>query len=345
MNAVAIILASFNRKELLKRAFESCKKQVNPNFDLIIFDDGSTDGAREYLRSIQHDPAITALILNDINMGFSRSVNRALRSVQTEWATILCDDDFLDGHFVEYSLDVLQSTRRDCVAVGFNYVDEKGLVLRTFRQDKQSLDGQQALLDSNIPVAGISGFFFRPGQFPNKDFMRDYPRAFFSDTLLFLQAVLPNGIETIDRVLYNKTLWDQSESSIQTQSAMQFFEAMLMFQKDVRILLENSQASPQVKQQIQKIMPYHDFIRILLLPILARDCISRQNIVGMFELARRYDKRYWLHCVLFSMAFPLANTWTLGLRKKLHRLYRRLTGRHFPVESADSTGDLYHAVP
>ncbi len=327
MNALTIIFSSFNRKELLKRAFESCKKQGNPNFDLIIFDDGSTDGAREYLLSIQHDPAITALILNDTNIGFSRSINQALRSVQTEWATILCDDDFLDEHFVEYSLDALQSTQRDCVVVGFNYVDEKGLVLHTFRQEKRSLDGQQVLLGSNIPVAGISGFFFRLGRFPNKDLMKDYPRAFFSDTLLFLQTVLPNGIETIDKVLYNKTIWDQSESALQTQSAKSFFEAKLRFDHDLGVLMGTNNADPQVKKQMLQPMPCWRFFYVLVLPIVARDYISRKDIADMTVLALRYDKRYLVHCFLFAMTFLVANKWTLGLRKRLHRAYRRLAGR------------------
>lgn len=45
---VTAIITTHNRLPLLKRAIESVRSQTYPNIELIVVDDGSTDGTREY---------------------------------------------------------------------------------------------------------------------------------------------------------------------------------------------------------------------------------------------------------------------------------------------------------
>ncbi len=49
---VSVIIPTFNRLEFLKEAVESVEKQSSRDFELIIVDDGSTDGTGGYLESL-----------------------------------------------------------------------------------------------------------------------------------------------------------------------------------------------------------------------------------------------------------------------------------------------------
>lgn len=322
MNVLTIILASYNRKELLRRAIESCRNQLSREFDLVIFDDLSTDGAREYLQSIRQDPLISSLILNETNLGFSASVNAALHVVKTEWATILCDDDYLTPDFVAASQTTLQYTDKDCVITSFNHVDMNGNVLQSFPQQRCSVNADQALA-KDIPVAGISGFFFRLGSREDRALMHDYPRAFFSDTFFVTEFILSRGLETVEEAYYNKTVWDQSESALDAQSARQFFEAMLLFRRDLRPALERHNTPKNIQDRLLRPMSLMHFSRVLLLPILARGALTRQDVAKWYALARHYDSNFMPHCRLLALTSILANRHTLGLRGQAHRAYRR----------------------
>ena len=43
MNKITIITTVYNRKELIKQAYQSLKNQTNKNFEWLIIDDGSED--------------------------------------------------------------------------------------------------------------------------------------------------------------------------------------------------------------------------------------------------------------------------------------------------------------
>jgi hypothetical protein len=308
------------------RAVTSCLHQTNQSFDLIIVDDASTDESTNYLCSIQHHPQVTALILNHANLGFSASINLALKMVQTEWATILCDDDYLDPHFVDASLATLARTDKACVVTSFNHVDPNQQVVQAYAQQSTSLDASQALA-AQIPIAGISGFFFRIGARTARDLMRDYPRAFFSDTLFALEFILPTGLETVAPAWYNKTVWDQSESALNAQSALHFFEAMLRYQQDLEPLLNRHNVPAALAAQLRKPMSLGHFFRVLLLPILARGALTKPEIDKWFALAYQYDTRYLPHCRMVALTRLVANHATLTPRRYAHRVYRRWLAR------------------
>ena len=48
---ITVFTASYNRKELLKRLYESLKRQTNKSFEWLIVDDESTDGSKEEILS------------------------------------------------------------------------------------------------------------------------------------------------------------------------------------------------------------------------------------------------------------------------------------------------------
>ena len=47
---ISILIANYNNKKFIKRSINSCLSQKYKNFEILIFDDNSTDGSQSILR-------------------------------------------------------------------------------------------------------------------------------------------------------------------------------------------------------------------------------------------------------------------------------------------------------
>jgi len=93
---VGVLIPTFNRKQFLSLALESVLDQLHRELEIIVIDNGSTDGTAELMAGI-NDPRVR-YVVNDQNLGMAGSINKgiALFSNEAEWCTILGDDDILD---------------------------------------------------------------------------------------------------------------------------------------------------------------------------------------------------------------------------------------------------------
>ena len=55
--AVSVVIPSFNRREILSRCLDALVAQTHPDFEVIVVDDGSTDGTPEFLDRYASDHA------------------------------------------------------------------------------------------------------------------------------------------------------------------------------------------------------------------------------------------------------------------------------------------------
>ena len=88
---VTVLMPVFNGEEFLQEAVESILCQTFPDFELLIINDGSTDGSREILIRLS-DPRIR-LIHNERNMGLIATLNHGMGLARGEYiARMDCDD-------------------------------------------------------------------------------------------------------------------------------------------------------------------------------------------------------------------------------------------------------------
>lgn len=94
-----VIIPTKNRLRLVQRALRSVLSQPYAHFRVVVVDDGSTDGTREYLNDL-NDTRVSVL-RNEVSRGVNAARNAALATlVGAEWAVPLDDDDeLLPGAF------------------------------------------------------------------------------------------------------------------------------------------------------------------------------------------------------------------------------------------------------
>ena len=86
---IATIIPTFNRKHTLQRAIDSVYDQKYISNEIIIVDDGSTDGTDEWIK--KKYPQI--IFLSQSNSGVSSARNLGIKAARSEWIALLDSDD------------------------------------------------------------------------------------------------------------------------------------------------------------------------------------------------------------------------------------------------------------
>ncbi len=122
MPKISVLMAVYDTDFfLIKRAIDSVLKQDYQNFEMIIVDDGSSNGTQHQLLNyvIEHEDKIT--YLRHANCGQSASINKAILNCSGDFVTILdADDEYKKNHLSSClkaikSLDLIASTTETIV--------------------------------------------------------------------------------------------------------------------------------------------------------------------------------------------------------------------------------------
>ncbi|HET9820069.1 MAG TPA: glycosyltransferase family 2 protein [Rhodanobacteraceae bacterium] len=128
---VSVIIPTWNRLPLLRKAVDSVLAQTCRDFELVVADDGSTDGTRDYLEAID-DPRVRPIWLEHHGLTSARSA--ALRHVRGEWVAFLDSDDLWLPEKLALQLNRLAThatCRWSCTGYSFVDADERPLPERS----------------------------------------------------------------------------------------------------------------------------------------------------------------------------------------------------------------------
>jgi glycosyltransferase involved in cell wall biosynthesis len=108
-NMVSVIMPCYNAREHIAHAIDSVLSQTYPYWELIIVDDGSTDGSHEIIESyaIKHSDRIHSF--HQKNSGSWHSRNFALRRSRGAYIACLDSDDYWRKDFFEKMLESLSA--------------------------------------------------------------------------------------------------------------------------------------------------------------------------------------------------------------------------------------------
>lgn len=153
MPKVSVIILTFNRAELLRRALASVLDQTFRDFEIIIVDDCSSDNTGEVISELSSTDGRIKYIRQPKNMGPGASRNAGLKNASGEYIAFLDDDDEWLPEKLRLQVECLDQCALDVGAVycGRLDVDSKtGKVLRVFPCAKEKGNIFKLLLKSNF---------------------------------------------------------------------------------------------------------------------------------------------------------------------------------------------------
>lgn len=121
---VSVVIPTYNRAELLKRAINSVLRQTFEDFELIVVDDASSDNTPEVVESIK-DGRIQYVRLEK-NSGGPVARNTGIKKARGRFIALLDDDDEWLPNRLELQIEKFESLEKDVGVVygGFYYVSQ-----------------------------------------------------------------------------------------------------------------------------------------------------------------------------------------------------------------------------
>ena len=128
----SFIVPAYNEEKYIRKCIDSLLAQTEPNFEIVVVDDGSTDGTFEILTSYQ-DPRIR--VHRQENRGRVGARNKALELSQGKYVILQDADDWSAADRLEKQLHLAEkASRNPVVGTGliFHYEGKRKIKAETF---------------------------------------------------------------------------------------------------------------------------------------------------------------------------------------------------------------------
>ncbi|WP_062296496.1 glycosyltransferase [Nostoc piscinale] len=116
---ISIIITVYNRANYLKLAIESVLSQTRPDFELLIWDDGSTDNSLAIAREYEQRDRRVRVIASQDNLGVAKALKAAIAETCGKYIGWLDSDDLLASTALAETAAVLDAKPN----IGWVYTD------------------------------------------------------------------------------------------------------------------------------------------------------------------------------------------------------------------------------
>jgi len=195
---VSIVILNWNGKEMLQECLRSASNLDYPSYNIVVVDNGSTDGSQGFVR---HNFPEVHLIENEQNLGFAEGQNSGIRysiKNRADFVFILNNDITLDRNALRELVAAFEEDESIGIAGPILYdaerptmVQKAGAVIewstgRTpYLRERAIRDG---LSRGTIPVDSLGMFLARAALFERIGFFNANLFSYWEDTDLCLRA-------------------------------------------------------------------------------------------------------------------------------------------------------------
>lgn len=156
MKKVSIIILNWNGKELTRACLNSIKKNTEyPNYEIIVVDNGSTDGSVEML---EKDFPEVRLVKNRENLGFGGGNNQGIEIAKGDYLFLLNNDTLVTKGWLSSAVEIMESNSK-VASVGSALVAPKAQLNDgvNFDKEKDTVCGAAMLMKRKV-VERIGAF-------------------------------------------------------------------------------------------------------------------------------------------------------------------------------------------
>ncbi len=229
---VSILTPSYNHEKYVSCFIESLLSQTNPNWELIIVDDSSSDNNLNEIK--KYNDSRIKIIEHKYNQGINAALNSAFKVSQGRYIAFCASDDILESGYVDDVIHTMQSSANigtiyyalQCIDIHGNIIE--GKILKSLQTERYKALRHCFNLGNCLVSPGMC--------FRRELFEQIYPLNLslsqYQDYKLHIELLLRSDIYVSDNPLIKYRLPSTHSGisflSAKTQKQMQLEESLLM---------------------------------------------------------------------------------------------------------------------
>lgn len=213
MKRVSVIIPVYNGRRTIKRCLSSVINQTYRDVEVVIVNDGSTDGSGELAEDILRSVALKKVVNKVSNEGLELARRTGISSSTGELISFVDADDYIEPHAIETMVAAMEEFHADMVQCGIRTFLTVGHTLKLHMMQKSKKERIKVIDKKDIDREYLS--FFGCGSFSATAWSKLYKREtlenlkvghlFFGEDLYLNMQVFPrlNSICILPNTLYH----------------------------------------------------------------------------------------------------------------------------------------------
>jgi len=227
---ISVVIPAYNAETFLAEAVKSAQAQTLPVAEIIVVDDGSTNGTAAIAASLG------ARVISEGHNGLSGARNLGIRKATQPWIALLDADDLWFPEKIEHQWAALQQCpEAKIVCCDFQLFNASGTTLSSFftkpdtgyqRLRKERISEQVAKIVLTNDFWGVSQFIFPSGVVMEREHlmsvgMFDVDIAYVEDVECFLRVMANSPLAVVETPLmgYRQHALNYSQNRLKTIQA------------------------------------------------------------------------------------------------------------------------------
>lgn len=214
---VSVFVPTYNQKLFVREAIDSILLQDYPNLEIVVGDDGSTDGTQLILLEYKEKyPNLMTLLLSSKNEGITANCNRILRRCEGDYIALFAGDDVWHPEKLRKQIRLMEDNPLAAVCATrvewFNSSTQE--VIRIYPPDSDVDMKRMSVMHASAYIAGSGpSLLVRRSAIPKGGY--DASLSMVSDWLFFIEILRTGSVIFIDEVLarYRRHAANTSSSS------------------------------------------------------------------------------------------------------------------------------------
>lgn len=255
MKLLTVAIPSYNSEKYLSKCMNSlCCEQFIDMLDIVVVNDGSTDGTSALAHSYRERFPASVSVIDKENAGHGSGINTAILSAKGKYFQVIDSDDWVESHNMPALLSQLEKSFSDIVICHFDMVDMSTGVKQHFLTEEIPLGKEYSIEEfMSYPRPARNCCFFH-GVIYRTDFYRDAgiklsERIFYEDQeyasipFYYAKSILP-----LDLVIYQYMVGNVSQSISNSNQVKNMWQIERVFWNICDFYLQHGEMADGKKQ-------------------------------------------------------------------------------------------------
>lgn len=218
---ISVVIPLYNKQNAIAATLQSVLAQTYTNYEIIVVDDGSTDGSAEVAETILQECTAygvecKGMVVRRANGGVSSARNRGIQEAKYDYIALLDGDDLWDEHYLEEQVRLIQDFP-EAKMWGVNYADiNKGKIIPYQQGVSDDFRGYvEKYFETSHGDLFCSSSVVLTKDVVKKVGLQDERMAYSEDLDLWYRVILHEKVVFYNKVLayYNKDAENRAEQN------------------------------------------------------------------------------------------------------------------------------------